>query len=120
MIGILYLIVFIFTIILEVSIKKKSNGKKLFWIIAYILLCICGMIIGNFMGEKISLLKGDTLMLTVTSKVGAKYGFICVPICVLLFIYLYKLKKLNLPFTVIFIIESLGISLGAFFLLLIS
>ena len=98
MIGILYLIVFIFTIILEVSIIKKSNGKKLFWIIAYILLCICGMIIGNFMGEKISLLKGDTLMLTVTSKVGAAYGFICVPICVLLFIYLYKLKK-NYIFT---------------------
>ena len=120
MIGILYLIVFIFTIILEVSIVKKSKGKRIFWIVIYLFLCIIGILVGSLLGKKISFLNADLLMLSSTSKVGVMHGFVFVPISVLLFVYLYKIKKLNLGFTIIFSLEALGITLGTFFLLLLS
>ena len=79
MIGILYVIIFIFTVILEVLIVKKSKGKRWFRIIIYLLLSAIS-----------------------TRKVGAMHGFVFVPVSVLLYVYLYKI---NLAFTIIFSIE---------------
>lgn len=54
MIGILYLGIFIFTLILEVLIIKKSKDKKWLWIVIYLFFCISGVFIGSFLGEKAS------------------------------------------------------------------
>lgn len=120
MIGILYVVIFAFTIILEISIVKKSKGKRIFWIIIYLLLCTIGIFIGSLLGKKISIINADLLMMSSTSKVGALHCFVFVPISVLLYVYLYKIKKLNLIFTIIFSLETLGITFGSFFLLLMS
>lgn len=120
MLGVLYVAIFVFTIVLEVLILKKSKGKRWLWIIIYLLLCAIGIIIGSFLGEKTSIINGDLLSAISTRKVGSMHGFVFVPISVLLFVYLYKIKKINLAFTIIFSIETLGISLGTFFLILVS
>ncbi len=120
MVGILYIVLFILTIILEVLIIRKTKNKRWLWLIIYFALYIIGAIIGSLIGNSISYITHDFLMASLNLEVSTIYGFICVPICVLVFLYLYKIKKLNLPFTIIFIVESLGISLGTFFLLLIG
>ena len=120
MLNILYIAIFVFTIVLEVKIAEKSKGKRWLWIIIYILLCAIGIIVGEFLGAKTGMVNGDVLLAIATRKVGAIHGLVFVPISVLLYVYLYKIKKLNLVFTIIFILETLGITLGAFFLFLIN
>ncbi len=121
-----YLLIFAFAIVLEVSVVEKSKGKgnKAFWIIAYFILLALGIfaggVLGNIAGEIYA--KKHAIFDVGFGHLlgGVLYGFTFIPFFVLLFVNLYKSKKLNLAFTIIYILESLGISLGSFFLLLIS
>lgn len=126
MFGILYVIIFAFTIVIEVQVveKSKTGANKAFWIIAYFVLMAIGIFVGGFLGNLAGEIYArkhaifDVGFGHLTG--GAMHGFVFIPFFVLLFVNLYKSKKINLGFTIIFILETLGISLGAFFLLLIS
>lgn len=124
MFGILYAVVFAFTIVLEVSIVEKSKQGTSWWIINYILIYLFGIIVGgilgNFAGE-IYAEKHHIFDIGFGHLMGGVlYGVTFIPFFILLFIYLYQKKKLNLAFTIIYILETLGIALGGFFLLLIG
>lgn len=126
MLGILYIVIFAFTIVIEVLIveKSKNKGNKAFWIIAYFMLLVIGTflggILGNIAGEIYA--KNHAIFDVGFGHLmgGAMHGFVFIPFFILLFINLYKSKKINLAFTIIYILESLGIALGGFFLLLIG
>ncbi len=124
MLGILYAVAFAFTIVIEVSIIEKLKSKKWLWIIIYFLLYAIGIflggLLGNFAGE-IYAKKHHIFDIGFGHLLGGVlYGITFVPFFILLFIYLYKKEKLNLVFTIIYILETLGIALGGFFLLLIG
>lgn len=53
MLGILYIVIFAFTIVIEVLIveKSKNKGNKAFWIIAYFMLLVIGTFLGGILGN---------------------------------------------------------------------
>lgn len=126
MVGILYVVIFAFTIVIEIQVVEKSKSKvnKAFWIIAYFILLAAGIFVGGFLGNAAGEIYAkkhaifDIGFGHLTG--GVMHGFTFIPFFVLLFVNIYKSKKLNLVFTIIYILESLGIALGGFFLLLIS
>ena len=117
---ILYVLLFLFTIVIEVYIIRKSKGKALFWIFIYAILCIFGILLGNVLANQLARINGDYLTISSNKKIMTIHGFVFVPLSVLMYIYLYKMKKINSIITIILILITLLITIGAFFLLLIK
>lgn len=117
---ILYVVLFLFTIVIEVSIIRKSKGKALFWIFIYAILCILGILLGNVLASEIANINDDYLTISSNKKIMTIHGFVFVPLSVLIYIYLYKMKKINSIIATILILITLLITIGAFFLLLIN
>ena len=124
MVLLLYALVFAFTIVLEVTITGKSKNTKSWcavnYILSYFVSIVVGGILGYFAGE-IYAKKHMVFDVGFGHLLGGvMHSVVFIPFCTLLFSFLYQKKKLNLSFTIIYIIETIGITMGAFFLLLIS
>lgn len=123
-VTLLYALIFAVTIVLEVTIADKSKNTKMWCAINYILLyfvsIVAGGVLGYFAGE-IYAKKHLIFDVGFGHLVGGvMHSVVFIPFCTVLFSFLYQKKRLNLGFTIIYIIETIGITMGAFFLLLIS
>ena len=123
-VTLLYALIFAVTIVLEVTIADKSKNTKMWCAINYILLyfvsIVAGGVLGYFAGE-IYAKKHLIFDVGFGHLVGGvMHSVVFIPFCTVLFSFLYQKKRLNLGFTIIYIIETIGITMGAFFLLLIG
>lgn len=124
MVLLLYALVFAFTIVLEVTITGKSKNTKMWCVINYILLYFVSIVVGGILGYFAGEIYAKKHMIFDVGfghlVGGVMHSVVFIPFCTLLFSYFYQKKSLNLSFTIIYIIETIGITIGAFFLLLIS
>ena len=124
MVLLLYALVFAFTIVLEVTITEKSKNTKSCCAVNYILLYFVSIVVGGILGYFAGEIYAKKHMIFDVGfghlLGGVMHSVVFIPFYTLLFSFLYQKKKLNLSFTIIYIIETIGITMGAFFLLLIS
>ena len=124
LVTLLYVLIFAITIVLEVIIAGKSKNTKMWCVINYILLYFVSIVVGGVLGYFAGEIYAKKHMIFDVGfghfSAGVMHSVVFIPFCTLLFAFLYQKKSLNLSFTVIYIIETIGITIGAFFLLLIS
>lgn len=124
MVLLLYALVFAFTIVLEVTITRKSKNTKSWCAVNYILLYFVSIVVGGILGYFAGDIYAKKHMIFDVGfghlLGGVMHSVVFIPFCTILFSFLYQKKSLNLSFTIIYIIETIGITMGAFFLLLIG
>lgn len=124
LVTLLYVLIFAITIALEVIIAGKSKNTKMWCVINYILLYFVSIVIGGVLGYFAGEIYAKKHMIFDVGfghfSAGVMHSVVFIPFCTILFSFLYQKKSLNLSFTIIYIIETIGITMGAFFLLLIG
>ena len=124
LVTLLYVLIFAITIVLEVIIAGKSKNTKMWCVINYILLYFVSIVVGGVLGYFAGDIYAKKHMIFDVGfghfSAGVMHSVVCIPFCTILFSFLYQKKSLNLSFTIIYIIETIGITMGAFFLLLIG
>ena len=122
-VTLLYILIFAFTIVLEVTIAEKSKNTKMWCVINYILLYFLSIVVGGIFGYFAGEIYAKKHMIFDIGPGhllgGVMHSVVFIPFCTLLFSRFYQKEKLNLMFTIIYIIETIGITMGAFLLLLI-
>lgn len=124
LVTLLYVLIFAITIALEVIIAGKSKNTKMWCVINYILLYFVSIVVGGVLGYFAGDIYAKKHMIFDVGfghfSAGVMHSVVFIPFCTILFSFLYQKKSLNLSFTIIYIIETIGITMGAFFLLLIG
>ena len=124
LVTLLYVLIFAITIALEVIIAEKSKNTKMWCVINYILLYFVSIVVGGVLGYFAGDIYAKKHMIFDVGfghfSAGVMHSVVFIPFCTILFSFLYQKKSLNLSFTIIYIIETIGITMGAFFLLLIG
>ena len=124
LVTLLYVLIFAITIALEVIIAGKSKNTKMWCVINYILLYFVSIVIGGVLGYFAGEIYAKKHMIFDVGfghfSAGVMHSVVFIPFCTILFSFLYQKKSLNLSFTIIYIIETIGITMEAFFLLLIG
>ena len=124
LVTLLYVLIFAITIVLEVIIAGKSKNTKMWCVINYILLYFVSIVVGGVLGYFAGEIYAKKHMIFDVGfghfSAGVMHSVVFIPFCTILFSFLYQKKSLNLSFTIIYIIETIGITMGAFFLLLIG
>ena len=124
LVTLLYALIFAITIVLEVIIAEKSKNTKMWCVINYILLYFVSIVVGGVLGYFAGDIYAKKHMIFDVGfghfSAGVMHSVVFIPFCTILFSFLYQKKSLNLSFTIIYIIETIGITMGAFFLLLIG
>ena len=124
LVTLLYVLIFAITIALEVIIAGKSKNTKMWCVINYILLYFVSIVIGGVLGYFAGDIYAKKHMIFDVGfghfSAGVMHSVVFIPFCTILFSFLYQKKSLNLSFTIIYIIETIGITMGALFLLLIG
>ena len=124
LVTLLYVLIFAITIVLEVIIAGKSKNTKMWCVINYILLYFVSIVVGGVLGYFAGDIYAKKHMIFDVGfghfSAGVMHSVVFIPFCTILFSFLYQKKSINLSFTIIYIIETIGITMGAFFLLLIS
>ena len=124
LVTLLYVLIFAITIVLEVIIAGKSKNTKMWCVTNYILLYFVSIVVGGVLGYFAGEIYAKKHMIFDVGfghfSAGVMHSVVFIPFCTILFSFLYQKKSLNLSFTIIYIIETIGITMGAFFLLLIG